>query len=305
MKKIHSLIALALLCTGISVFAQEQAAPAIEVQDEVVKPNVGLCIDYRSKYYSKGRILNPDAIIAADAAISYYGFAFDVWSATDLTSYNDVGADWESNRRYRFEEIDYTIAYGHTFEDVEFSPISVGAYWMYMDYPGHKGAGYRNDSAKHETEFGLGASLDNVLDKEGKAALAFGTDLYINLVDSYCFGDAYADYSYAITEKLNAGLRFTAYWYSHKARAYKNYWFGSVNGIEEDHDRAASGFAIPNIEFKPYLGYEFNDYVSAQVYAASSIAVERTTRAFWGSDYGPDGNHSENYWFGAKLGVAW
>ena len=307
MKKFNVFFALAFLCAGLMVSAQEQA-PAIEGQDDVVKPGVALTLAWDSKYVSKGKILNEDPVASFDACIDYYGFYLDVWGQYDMTSRNDgsirssgrIRNDWyRNNRRYRAEEIDYRLGYAKSF-DTDISPISLDAYWVYFQYPQtvHTADG-------KETECGISLTLDNLLDKEGKAALALGTELSYSLYnehengeDSYFFGKVFADYSVALCEKATAGVKTTIYWRSHKARraAYRGY-------DEDGRYHKASGFAIPNVEVQPYVKYAFNDYISAKAYVAGTWAVEQTTRAVWKKRW--EHQHDAAYWCGVSVSAAW
>ena len=303
MKKLNAFFALALVCAGLVVSAQEQA-PAIEAQDDVVKPGVALTLGWDSKYVSKGQVFNADPVANFDACIDYYGFYLDVWGQYDMTSANDGSfptlrnAFYRNNRRYRAEEIDYRLGYAKTF-DADFSPISLDAYWVYFQYPQA-----RWSADEKETECGVSLTLDNVLDKEGKAGLALGTEvsysLYRHLAeDSYFFGRVFGDLSFAVCDKTTIGVVTTIYWRSHKARV------ASYRGLDEDgRYHKASGFAVPNVEVKPYVSYAFNDYISAKAYVAGTWAVERTTRAMW-KNGGNEDQHDAAYWCGVSVSAAW
>ena len=295
MKKLNAFFALALICAGLVVSAQEQA-PAIEAQDDVVKPGVALTLGWDSKYVSKGVVFNGDPVANFDACIDYYGFYLDVWGQYDMTSYLD-GAR-RNNRRYKAEEVDYRLGYAKTF-DADFSPISLDAYWVYYQYP----QTWRTADGK-ETECGVSLTLDNVLDKEGKAGLALGTELSYSLYvhqgdDSYFFGKVFGDLSFAVCDNTTIGVLTTVYWRSHKARV------ASYRGFDMDwRYHKASGFAIPNVEVKPYVSVAFNDYISAKAYVAGTWAVESTTRAMWKNGWNED-QHEGAYWCGVSVSAAW
>ena len=293
MKKLNAFFALALLCAGLMVSAQEQA-PAIEAENEVKVPGVALTLGWDSKYVSKGIVFNDDPVANFDACIDYYGFYLDVWGQYDMTSANDGSFPtlrnpfYRNNRRYRAEEIDYRLGYAYTF-DTDFSPISLDAYWVYYQYPE---AWWSADGK--ETECGVSLTLDNVLDKEGKAGLALGTEvsysLYQHLAqDSYFFGKVFGDLSFAVCDKTTAGVVTTIYWNSHKCRA-------------KYYDR--SGFAVPNIEVKPYVSVAFNDYISAKAYVAGTWAIEHSTRMAWKYD-DIRNKHEGIYWCGVSVSAAW
>ena len=289
MKKFNVFFALAFLCIGLVAIAQEQA-PEIEAQDEVKVPTVFLSLGWDSKYVSKGIVFNPDPVANFTADINYYGFYLDVWGQYDMTSYND-GGFYRNNRRYRAEEIDYRLGYAKTF-DADFSPISLDIYWVYFQYPETW-----DSSDEKETECGVSLTLDNVLDKEGKAALALGTEVsyslykhgpeWLGVIDSYFFGRVFGDLSFDVCDKTTAGVKTTLYWRSHKAR-------------KAQYGR--SGFVVPNVEVQPYLKYAFNDYISAKAYVAGTWAINSATRRDWKA---AENQHEGIYWCGVSVSAEW
>ncbi len=97
MKKLSFALALACLFgLGLSLKAQNAAAAAQPApkqitteEDSAFLPEISVELDWRSKYVSKGKIINPDHNVAVDVNISVGGFYFDIWSPIDMTSQND------------------------------------------------------------------------------------------------------------------------------------------------------------------------------------------------------------------------
>ena len=91
--------ALALACIfglGLSLKAQsaaEAAQPAPKQitteEDSGFVPEVSIELDWRTKYVSKGKIINPDHNVAVDVRLDLAGFYAEIWSPIDMTSQND------------------------------------------------------------------------------------------------------------------------------------------------------------------------------------------------------------------------
>ncbi len=143
----------------------------------------------------------------------------------------------------------------------------------------------------------MSLTRDNVLDKEGKAALALGTEVsyslykhgpeWLGVIDSYFFGRVFGDLSFDVCDKTTAGVKTTLYWRSHKAR-------------KAQYGR--SGFVVPNVEVQPYLKYAFNDYISAKAYVAGTWAINSATRRDWKA---AENQHEGIYWCGVSVSAEW
>lgn len=100
---------------------------------------------YFSKYIWRGLRLDGDGVIQPGLTISAFdGWSFSVWSSFDVENEDSLNSD----------EIDSTLNYAHTFEDLKvfgaaLSPVTVTLGHTYYDFPG-------TDTFSRETMISVG-----------------------------------------------------------------------------------------------------------------------------------------------------
>lgn len=145
MKKILTGIMAVAMLAGIQAFAQEEEESSFVSK---LIPSVDIAAQYKSRYLSDGRVVNPDDMLFMDAFFSWNiyenddfanGLYFDLWCANDLNRYNKAdGIDYEP------EEFDYTIGYTLGVKNFECEPLSLKGLnfdlsYAYWDYPSRTG----------------------------------------------------------------------------------------------------------------------------------------------------------------------
>ena len=99
------------------------AAFAEEEQDtSVINGYFGA--DVKTGYISNGRLFVDDPVIQPYAGILWNGFDFNIWASEDL----------KNDTEHEFEEIDYTLAYGGSLEDLNLDYTVGGVIWAYDNY---------------------------------------------------------------------------------------------------------------------------------------------------------------------------
>lgn len=279
---------LALVCIfglGSSIIAQEAAAPAADAQPVVVEettctlPSVSLALEWRTSYVSKGKIINPDPIVAADLFVEWQGLYVEFWAAFDMSDYNSFGrSPYGNDRKYRAEEVDYTIGYGYTFDDLlgDFSPVSFDVNWTYYQYPRYRDG----RSHFHETPFTLTVKLDNVLQsfvaEDSKHALGIGAKTTYDLTHYYWYGQAFAEYSYALCDKTSISV--------------SNNWYWGDQNFNSFNSRALNA-----TDLRVDVKYALCDNVTLGAYVAGGWAIDQQNRKAWKAD---PNNNNANFWGG-------
>ncbi len=117
---------LALCVVGVAAVGIADPARGVAAQEK----DWYLAIDaaYNSKYVWRGIAVVDDHVFQPSVTIGYGNLSLNVWGSRDLTSENGSAGD--------FTEIDYTIDYSWSHDDLGFS---VGA--IYYDFPHDGGAG--------------------------------------------------------------------------------------------------------------------------------------------------------------------
>ncbi len=279
MKKLSACLSFLLLFALVGVtFAQD--APAVEEESCAFKPDIELTLDWNSRYVSKGKVVNPDPIASIEAYITLCGFYADFWAPFDMTDINrpERSGAYNNNRKYRAEEVDYVFGYNYTIAADKLGGISdltLDINYKYWQYPR---AVFDDDQLLE-----VGASLDNVLDPDGPAALKLGTTVAYHLNGNYAWwGTVYGDLSYKVNDAIKVGLKNTWYWGDKR-----------FNGFGHDAVNAA--------ELKLYASYSVNKYISLKAYVAGAWAIDHDTRAAWAED---SWNNSENFWGGVSVTFA-
>jgi hypothetical protein len=134
-------VALVLSFTGL-LYGQNKTTPVVLDKDDNC-PAISLKMDWASKYVYNGQVFNNQAVMLGDLCLEFQGFYVGVWGAYDLTHFHSrkgfVGEDrgmYDSERKWRFEEVDYYAGYYYTFDDVAgLGPVTVDFSWTYFHYP--------------------------------------------------------------------------------------------------------------------------------------------------------------------------
>ncbi len=292
MKKINSLLALVMLLSVVTVFAQQAAAPAttpapaavVVEEDNSFIPSISLTAAWDTNYVSKGKMLNPDPVASLDVYAELMGVYVEIWSQFDMSGYNrpDGGSEWyDNNRKYRAEEIDYTIGYYYTFDDLldDLTPVTVDINWTYYQYP-------RNVDNMHEIPLSLSLTLDNVLQsfvgEDSPHSLAIGAQITYDLEQYYWYGKWFEAYTYAVNDKLSIGLKNTWYWGS-KAFNVASNGFGAR--------------ALNATEVRVSADYAVCEHITLSAYVAGAWAIDQQNRRNWRES---DINNRQNFWGGVS-----
>ena len=294
MKKFNLFFAfVCVFAMSAALFAQDaqEAAPAA---DPVIAEESGsdfplwasLTLGTDSKYVCDGLIANRDQVLWYDITIGAYGLYLGIWTQNDMTDVN--------NRKYRYEEVDYTIGYAHTF-DAGFSPITLDFKWQYFQYPGE--FEIKDDHILKAT-----VTIDNVLDPESDHSLGFGAFLKYNYQYNWSTGDVWAVYGYKINEKLSASLTATLHWYDRdKMNAFgESLCDGDFVVYKHNYYKHAR---IHGFELKPAVNYQINDHLSISGYVACNWFVTKSVREAVQDkdDLYNTPNDSPNTWAGVAL----
>ncbi len=78
--------------------------------------------DVKTGYISNGRLFVDDPVIQPYAGILWNGFNLDIWASEDL----------KNDEEHEFEEIDYTLSYGGSVGDFDYT--IGGVIWAYDNY---------------------------------------------------------------------------------------------------------------------------------------------------------------------------
>ncbi len=124
------------------LYGQQTETPVIP-EKESMRPSLSLELDWSSKYAYNGVVFNNEAVMLGDLCLEFQGFYVGVWGAYDLTHFQSrnghVAEDdgfYDSERKWRFEEVNYYAGYYYTFDDAAgLGPLTVDFSWTYFHYP--------------------------------------------------------------------------------------------------------------------------------------------------------------------------
>lgn len=286
MKKLMFGLLAASLLTCWSVKAQdavaeEAVAPeaAVEAPAELESddscsflPHVYLDMAIQNRYMADGEIVNPHTMLMYTAGLAFdCGLYADIWIAQDVNRYNEGAkiGKWDP------EEIDFTVGYGNTIEDVKgIKSLSYDINWSYWRYP-HRSHFY----AVGETQKRISLDLTTGL------FLNPGINVKWDYENSEIQIVPHISYAYDINESLSASAKLEAFWFNRNWRSGR--WvkhmqdcdgvYGKpkdVYGIRRD-----SGFAT--IVLSADLTYKINDNFSCGPFAKLSWDVNKITREKW------------------------
>jgi uncharacterized protein (TIGR02001 family) len=96
------------------------------------RPTFSLTTDVVNQYVWRGMLQNADPVVQPSATITWNGFSLNVWGSIDPTHYGAETSDTPyADRQGEFEEVDYTLAYSHSFDAVK-----VGVGYICYTFPG-------------------------------------------------------------------------------------------------------------------------------------------------------------------------
>jgi hypothetical protein len=116
--------------------AQEAAAPALESPAPFAAPSVTLDAEFASRYVWRGLCLNADPVFQPAITVGWEGLSLSAWGSLDST---DWGDGRYNNREGRFAEIDYNLAYSHSFSKEAYAALPTtiavtgGVIWYTFD----------------------------------------------------------------------------------------------------------------------------------------------------------------------------
>ena len=185
MKKLFKVLTVVSLFSIVGLlYGQNYASPEFLDGKEDFEPTVSLTLDWSSKYIYNGVVRNNQPVMMGDLKLGLQGFYIGAWGAYDLTHFQArqgfvrdgdrtrANRDhYKSERKWRFEEVDYYAGFAYTFDDTgDIGPITLDFSWAYFQYPGaHKG---------NSAEWLLSGSLDELYKTDTQTVSAKLTGSY-------------------------------------------------------------------------------------------------------------------------------
>ena len=121
MKKLLLSMIFAFACV---LSAQDVPEAAMESEESGMAPSISFMTGYYTKNMGEGVISNPERNIQSELEIGMFGFHAGITGIFDLTN--------ATGYRNDFEEFDYSLGYGYTFEDVPcIGALSLDLTWTY------------------------------------------------------------------------------------------------------------------------------------------------------------------------------
>ncbi len=271
MKKLLSSIMAVAALVGVQAFAQEEAAeetPSLLAQIKektgcsLVPTNIKLSVDYKSRYLSDGRVINPKQMLfgAIDLAwdFDHDGIYVGIWGANDLNDYNRA-----SGIKYEPEEFDYYIGYWYEWGNLGdvVKSVCLDVSYTYWDYPSRSGwecVGEQQNTFTVDISAPLGV-VDGLDIKPGTKVNwdpeneKFYGDVYLSL------GKGFED-----AEWLSLGTKFELFW-------------GNGNYYVLENPQLTTFIWTVSADFTPFKDYAFTIGPFAQLV----WAVGSDTRDFW------------------------
>lgn len=278
-KKLFCGLAGAAVLLGAQVFAQDATTapgttPALETETSFI-PYLSATVEYASRYMSKGEIVNPERVVFNDFYAELFGFYVELWTATDLTDYN------EGDRiDYEPEELDYIFGYNYTFEDIPIiNSLKVDLNFTYFDYPSRSGW----DKACTEQEIALKLVTDIPYIAPGfMTAVDYEDDIWwaeFFISNNYTFDN--------ITEDLALNNKLEMFWGNSRFN-------GGLHDVGQDTYKSA----ITTIVWSVDLTYNLNKYVSFGPFGQIAWAINHDIR----EDYkASSSNNACNMLWGLRL----
>lgn len=292
MKKFAAFLMMFALVSSMSLFAQEAAAPAPAEEVPAIEteesnewiPYVLLGADWASSYMCDGKVGNPDPMAFLWAETGLKGFRLGIWSAIDLTEYNnpDHSGAYKNDREYRPEEIDYEIGYGYTFKKLPVSDLTLDIAWKYFQYP--------RALFGHDNPLDMKIYLDNVLrditDEDSKWSLGTGVTFRYDLDKYTWYGWYDVTVGYQFCDKLSGALSTKLYWGT-KSKMRAAY------GLNRD--------CVSSLLVRGDLSYALCNNVSVGIWGEAGYAVDHEIRQDWKAD---TINNEENFRVGASVSLS-
>lgn len=233
------------------------------------RPEVGLTLDWSSRYLDKGEVLTPDPIGQADLSLALKGFYVGVWTCVDFTDVNDY--------RNEPEEWNYYLGYEHTFSDLPvLESLSIDLSWTYCDCP--------RDSSSDSQELGLGIALGDIL-LAPTVVLTWDYEDDIWCVEAGISHDMPLE---CISEKLLFGVGLDLVWGNAR-------WNG---GFDKGDDAYKNALATAVLTTE--LTYQFTENIAFGPYLIAAWALDHDIRGKFRDD---SINNACNFVWGIQLSM--
>lgn len=271
------------------LYGQNVQTPSMP-EKECCMPSMSLGLDWSSKYAYNGIVFNNQAVMLGDLCLEFQGFYVGAWGAYDLTHFQSrngyVGAaddEYRSERKWRFEEVNYYAGYYYTFDDVAgLGPMTVDFSWTYFYYP--------TLHEENSADLQFSVSLDELYRTERQCVSTKVTAAHdYELEETWiCLGGAY---TLALDKEamFELVLNSNVYWGD---TAYMRDWLGTGgNGFS---------FAV----FGAALNVNVCEYFVIVPYLNASYALDQRVRDWTrkDDDYGRF-NSRQNFWGGLKANL--
>ena len=142
MKTFFRGMAVALLLVFSAPLCGQDAAKPVMPEEESSRPSLTLELDWASKYIYNGIVFNNQPVMLGDLCFEFHGFyvgALGVYNLTHFQSRNgyvdEADGCYDSERKWRFEEVNYYAGYYYTFDDAGLGSLTVDFTWTYFHYP--------------------------------------------------------------------------------------------------------------------------------------------------------------------------
>ncbi len=290
MKMLFRGMAFALVLSFTVLLSGQNTDTPVMQENQCCRPALSLELDWSGKYVYNGVVLNNQAVMLGDLCLEFQGFYIGVWGAYNLTHFqsrNGYVADddgfYDSERKWRFEEVNYYAGYYYTFDDAAgFGPLTVDFSWTYFYYP--------TISECNSADLQLSVSLDELYKTERQCVSTKVTASYDYEQEGtwVCLGGAYRlvlDDDAMFELVLNGDV----YWGD---AAYMRNWF----------DSAGNGFSFAVVGVA--LNINVCDCFVITPYVNASYGLDGRVRDWTrrDDDYGRF-NSRQNFWGGLKANL--
>ena len=277
MKKLLSSIMAVAALAGIQAFAQEEDSPSLLAQLKentkcsLVPSSIKLSLDYKSRYLSDGRVINPQNMLfgALDLAWDFEtdGIYVGIWGANDLNRYNK-----DSGIKYEPEEFDYYIGYWYEFGGLgeytgdAIKSICLDVSYTYWDYPSRAGwecVGEQQNTITVDVSAGLGVEA---------IAVKPGFKVNWDPENEKFYGDVYVALgkNFEDAKWVSLGTKFELFW-------------GNGNYYVLEHPQLTTFIWTVSADFTPFADSDIKGLKSFTIgpFAQLVWAVGSDTRDFW------------------------
>lgn len=263
MKKLLLSMIFAFACV---LSAQDVPEAAMEFEESGMAPSISFMTGYYTRNMGEGVISNPERNIQSELEIGMFGFHAGITGIFDLTN--------ATGYRNDFEEFDYSLGYGYTFEDVPcIGALSLDLTWTYYDI--------NRASSDDYQEIALGISLDDLF-------LAPSLTINHDYENGTWWAEAAVSHSYAlsfISEDLSWDNSLFVY-------------FGNSNWVEGSTGYRRAG--LSNAVLATGLSYAVSENITIGFEADFSFALDSNVRNAMRAD---ENNNRNNICLAFTIGM--